>query len=88
MEHDCVIREANKESVFTLSVDASNEIQGVPMWMESGCAVWAYTTYGCVCLKKQSNSFEYIGTTGWHLQLQGMQEQYCEYIACACIQMF
>ena len=42
---------------------------------------------GCVYLKKQRNTFEYIGTTGWHLQLQELQEQYCEYIACACIQM-
>ena len=52
VEHDCVIREADRESVFKPSVDANNEIQGVSMWMESGCAVWTYTTYGRVCLKK------------------------------------
>lgn len=52
VDHDCEIREADRESVFKPSVDANNEIQGVSMWMESGCAVWTYTTYGRVCLKK------------------------------------
>lgn len=87
MEHDCAIREANRESVFTVCVDANTEMGRMQMRNEAGCAVWGCNVDGCVCLKKQKNSFEYIGTTGWCLQSQGSQDDYCENIACACIQM-
>ena len=72
---------------ISMSVDANTEMGRMQKQYETGCVAWTFTTNGCVCLKKQKNSFEYIGTTGWHLQLQELQEQYCEYIACACIQM-
>lgn len=64
VDTDCVIREANRESVFTLSVDAHIEIGRMQMRNETGWVAWGCNGYGCVCLKKQSNSFEYIGTTG------------------------
>ena len=53
MEHDCVIREANRESVFTLSVDAHIEIGRMQMRNETGWVAWGCNGYGCVCLKKQ-----------------------------------
>ena len=64
MEHDCAIHEANRESVFTKSVDANIEMGRMQKQYETGCVVWGCNVDGCVCLKKQKNSFEYIETTG------------------------
>lgn len=39
MEHDCAIREANRESVFTICVDAHIEMGRIQKWYETGWVV-------------------------------------------------